>query len=257
MTKPTDYERIAADYDANADRLQIPVDTVLESVLAQGGRRMLDLACGTGNYSRVQQTALGQMAVQWHGLDASPAMLGVAAGKVQSHLVNGRSETLPYASETFAYIACNFAFHHFPDKTGALKEISRVLIPGGRLRLQNLCPEKMTDWWVYRYFPETIALDEPRFWSLAQIETGLGACGLTVEMQVEMTETAVSLEKLLADARRRDISQLALLAEPAYLAGLARLDAAYQADPQTTVIDYFAMLWCYADKRGDDAGSGG
>ena len=68
--------------------------------------------------------------------------------------VHGDSAALPFASGSFDFVSCQYAFHHFSDKTGMLREAFRVLRRGGRYALYNMCPQESDDWLYYAYFPE-------------------------------------------------------------------------------------------------------
>lgn len=100
------------------------------------GVTLLDLACGPGIYTRpfARQVAPG-LAV---GLDLSPAMLSYArrnaraAGLRNLALVRGDALQLPFAGARFDVVNCCGALHLFPDADRALREVCRVLRPGGR-----------------------------------------------------------------------------------------------------------------------------
>ena len=51
--------------------------------------------------------------------------------------MHGDSAALPFASSSFDFISCQYAFHHFRDKAGMLREAFRVLRRGGRFALYN------------------------------------------------------------------------------------------------------------------------
>ena len=73
------------------------------------------------------------------GLDASPAMLSVARAMAAEEGLSiewheGRAEALPYPDESFNLVS-QFALMFFTDRAGALSEMWRVLIPGGRVAL--------------------------------------------------------------------------------------------------------------------------
>jgi len=97
------------------------------------GDRVLDVACGTG---ALTLAAVGRIrpggAVL--GLDANPEMLAVARRKpadVEWH--EGRAESLPFADATFDAVVSQFGLMYFDDPVTALREMQRVLRPGGRL----------------------------------------------------------------------------------------------------------------------------
>jgi ubiquinone/menaquinone biosynthesis C-methylase UbiE len=100
------------------------------------GDTLLDLACGPGIYTRpfARDVAPG-LAV---GLDLSPAMLRHARERARAGrlgnvaLVRGDALRLPFADGRFEVVNCCGALHLFPDAELALREVGRVLKPGGR-----------------------------------------------------------------------------------------------------------------------------
>jgi SAM-dependent methyltransferase len=240
MNRDTDYSRIFDRYDANPDRHRIAVDAEILRLLKHANRRrilrILDLACGTGNWLAVQMKACASPRVEWHGLDASADMLGVARPKVPAaHLIEGRAERLPYGDGTFDLVAVNFAFHHFGEKDAALDEMVRVLAAGGSLRMNNVAAEHADRWWVHRYFPDSRAIDRNRFWPVEHIVAGLAARGLASEVVFTIDDHPVRLAAKLEEARRRDVSELNLITEKAYRAGLAALARDIAAAPDLEI----------------------
>ena len=223
----TNYAKIASKYDLTRSRRAIGVDPVLVAAVESGTRnqyRALDLGCGTGNYLKAQ-IERGPDSVRWDGLDASPDMIQVARGKLglQAELAIGSVHDLPYADGVFDFIMVRAVFHHFVDKSRALSEICRVLRPGGRLHLRNGAYEYRKQYWVYRYFPETWAIDERRFWPVHRLYEELGERGMRVDGSVHARRYPVDKAEVLLWAHNRDLSQLALLSEDAFRAGLQRL----------------------------------
>ena len=97
------------------------------------GHRVLDVACGTGALTAVvaERVAPGGTVT---GLDANPEMLAVARRKhpaIQWH--DGRAESLPFADASFDAVVSQFGLMFFDDRVAALREMWRVLRPGGRL----------------------------------------------------------------------------------------------------------------------------
>jgi ubiquinone/menaquinone biosynthesis C-methylase UbiE len=97
--------------------------------------RILDLACGPGIYARHFAVAAPRSSVV--GLDLSMPMLREAASLTRDeglrnlHLVRGSAMGLPFGGSRFDLVNCCGALHLFPDARGALREIARVLTPGG------------------------------------------------------------------------------------------------------------------------------
>ncbi len=101
------------------------------------GERCLDIATGTGDLAIM----IAQMEPLIHvtGLDLSQEMLSVAKRKVAERglatrveLVEGNALQLPFPDASFDLVTCGFGLRNFPDLPGALREMRRVLRPGGR-----------------------------------------------------------------------------------------------------------------------------
>jgi ubiquinone/menaquinone biosynthesis C-methylase UbiE len=97
------------------------------------GQRVLDVACGTGVLAReaARRVAPGGAVT---GLDRSEGMLAVAgrqAPEVTWKL--GMAEALPFPGSSFDAVVSQFGLMFFEDRTQALREMRRVLRPGGRL----------------------------------------------------------------------------------------------------------------------------
>ena len=97
------------------------------------GDRVLDVACGTGALTLAADEIVGPSG-SVVGLDANPQMLAVARRKpVKIEWLEGRAEALPPPDRSFDAVVSQFGFMFFDDKAQALREMMRVLRPGGRL----------------------------------------------------------------------------------------------------------------------------
>ena len=101
----------------------------LEQLGDLGGRLVLDAGCGGGLVAR-ELAAAGAEVV---GVDRSLGSLGVARRAVGGHFrpAQGRLERLPFADGSFDAVVAADVLEHLPDLPAAVKELARVLAPGG------------------------------------------------------------------------------------------------------------------------------
>lgn len=92
---------------------------------------LLDLACGSAVVARIASEEVGAAIVRF-GLDLSGERLRAAA-RGSARLAQGNAQALPFRSKTFSLVACQHGLMFFADRSRALREMHRVLIPGGRL----------------------------------------------------------------------------------------------------------------------------
>jgi len=102
--------------------------------------RVLDVACGPGNFTRsfARITQEGLVVA----LDASKTMLAVAVRETESAnvaYVRGDACALPFRDGSFDAICCFAALYLIQEPMRALDEIVRVLAPGGRVALLSSC----------------------------------------------------------------------------------------------------------------------
>lgn len=101
------------------------------------GSRVLDLCCGTGDWTIHHAQVVGPTG-EAVGLDFSENMLKIAEQKVQAAglndsvtLVQGDAMHTDYPDNSFDYVTIGFGLRNLPDKIAGLKEMYRVLKPGG------------------------------------------------------------------------------------------------------------------------------
>ncbi|MET0492695.1 MAG: class I SAM-dependent methyltransferase, partial [Actinoplanes sp.] len=94
------------------------------------GERVLDVGAGTG----VSTEELGRSGAYAVGADLSTGMLRVGRRSGRSvPLVAGDALKLPFGDETFDAVTISFALRNVVDTGAALRELARVVRPGGRL----------------------------------------------------------------------------------------------------------------------------
>ncbi|MEH7117871.1 demethylmenaquinone methyltransferase [Neobacillus vireti] len=100
------------------------------------GSKALDVCCGTADWTIALAEAVGP-AGKVTGLDFSQNMLNVGIEKVkdlgldQVTLIHGNAMELPFPDNSFDYVTIGFGLRNVPDYLQVLKEMHRVLKPGG------------------------------------------------------------------------------------------------------------------------------
>jgi ubiquinone/menaquinone biosynthesis C-methylase UbiE len=100
------------------------------------GERVLDVACGTGIVTRLAAERVGPDG-SVAGLDPNPAMLAVAGESFSAEPPptwhQAHAENMPLEDERYEVVLCGMGLQFFSDRAAGLREIHRVLAPGGRL----------------------------------------------------------------------------------------------------------------------------
>ncbi len=116
--------------------------------------RVLDLACGTCDLALELLRQRPDARVV--GADLSRAMLGLARRKLAHdpiRLVNAPAEALPFRDGSFDAVTIGFGIRNVPDYRLGLREMLRVLRPGGRVViLEFSTPPSKLLWRVYNYY---------------------------------------------------------------------------------------------------------
>jgi ubiquinone/menaquinone biosynthesis C-methylase UbiE len=255
MPRPprVNYDQIAPLYDSQPYRSRATDPQFLtflgESGIESPPMALLDIACGTGNQLIANRAAATDARAV--GIDRSLGMLRQARAKAPEIIwVRADAAGLPFPAQCFDFIGCQFAFPHFPDKAGMLREAFRILRPGGRFVLRNLCPRESVDLLYYEYFPEALVVDLLDYWPADVIAAVMRGAGFApVGDEFEHLRFEVDLTDWLKTVRHRDTcSQLQAIDDDAYEAGMARLARDVAATAPLVRADHLCMLTIRGDK---------
>ncbi|MEN3314855.1 MAG: demethylmenaquinone methyltransferase / 2-methoxy-6-polyprenyl,4-benzoquinol methylase [Acidimicrobiaceae bacterium] len=209
------FDTIAPRYDLLNRMLTFGMDigwrnkTVASLGLAPGSV-VLDLACGTGDLCR----ALAAAGLRPVGVDRSAGML--AAARTTAALVRGDGLHLPVPDGSVDGVTCGFALRNVLDLGAFFTECARVLRPGGRVALLEVCEPAnpvlraghsvyfnkvvplvgglVSDRAAYRYLPKSLAYLPPGPEILALLDEGF------VDTRRRML--SVGIAQLLTGTRR-------------------------------------------------------
>lgn len=159
------FDSIADDYDKLNHILSLDLDKTWRKRALRyitdlkGEGDILDIACGTGDFSI--EIAKHGSELDVTGLDLSEGMLDVMRQKLAKEgleprvrTMQGNAECMPFSCNSFDRVTIAFGIRNFEHREKALKEILRVLKPGGRLVILELSvPSNRFMRWCYcQYF---------------------------------------------------------------------------------------------------------
>jgi demethylmenaquinone methyltransferase / 2-methoxy-6-polyprenyl-1,4-benzoquinol methylase len=165
------FTSIAPRYDLLNHVLSLNVDRLwwrrtarsFAQILAQPDSRVLDLCCGTGDMTFALRKQAGNCCPQVLGADFSHAMLQRARLKsLEKPSQNGNSPTpqwieadalrLPFPDRHFNLVTSAFGFRNLADYDAGLREIVRVLRPGGECGILDFSEPKGVIGHLYRFY---------------------------------------------------------------------------------------------------------
>ncbi|WP_425163755.1 class I SAM-dependent methyltransferase, partial [Candidatus Binatus sp.] len=230
MPPRVNYDHIAPSYDARYapgayDDMQ---EALRAFIMPENPERVLEVGCGTGHWLDV----LRDLVPNIFGLDYSLEMLNKARAKdPHGCLLRATAELAPFRDRTFDVIFCINAIHHFERVDEFVAGARRLLRPGGSLAIFGMDPHHGGDsWCVYDFFPETRTIDLARYPSSGKIADAMLRAGFdSVECRVSGRFAASRVGQAVFDdpeLQRRGCSQMALLTDVQYAAGIQRIKSA-------------------------------
>jgi demethylmenaquinone methyltransferase/2-methoxy-6-polyprenyl-1,4-benzoquinol methylase len=161
------FDNIAADYDKLNHIMSLDIDLIwrrkaLRQIVSPDTKQVLDLACGTGDFSIAiaRRTLRENLSVHVTGVDLSEGMLAVMREKVAREglqemisMQTGDGENLPFGTGSFDRVTIAFGIRNFENREKGLREMLRVLRPGGKLVILELSvPENAVIRWCYNLY---------------------------------------------------------------------------------------------------------
>lgn len=167
------FDSISSDYDHLNHLMSMNVDKTWRKralkyiVPASGHISVMDLACGTGDFSIAIARKMQNNSVSGNimGVDLSEGMLDVMRKKIAAEGLQdmifaelGDGENLHFGSNSFDRVTIAFGIRNFEDKPAGLREMYRVLKPGGKLVILELSvpSNKVLLWFYNLYFKHVL-----------------------------------------------------------------------------------------------------
>ena len=165
------FTSIAPRYDLVNHLLSFNVDHLwwrrtartFADILTQPDARILDLCCGTGDMTFALRRQAGKCSPQVLGADFSHAMLQRARSKTLEkvsqngnftipHWIEADALSLPFPAQHFSLVTSAFGFRNLADYNAGLREIARVLRPGGECGILDFSEPKGVVGRLYRIY---------------------------------------------------------------------------------------------------------
>ena len=160
------FDNVSTNYDFLNRVLTFGLDInwrkkVVRKVAQNNPKQLLDIATGTGDFAIMLAKLKPEKVI---GLDISQGMLNKGIDKIKKRnlqhiieMVQGNSEDLPFTDNTFDAITVGFGVRNFENLNIGLKEIYRVLKPGGVLAiLETSQPEKFPMKQLFKFYSKYI-----------------------------------------------------------------------------------------------------
>lgn len=181
------FSSVARRYDVMNDLMSLGIHRVwkrfaIDLAAVRPGERVLDIAGGTGDLTREFRRQVGAQGLAILA-DINAEMLGQGRarladrGIVDVPLVQANAEKLPFAENSFDCVTIGFGLRNVTDKDAALRSMTRVLKPGGRLLVLEFSKplssglSRLYDEYSFRVLPllgRFVANDEASYRYLAE-----------------------------------------------------------------------------------------
>jgi SAM-dependent methyltransferase len=219
-----DYDNISRIYDISREANAETVEKLVRVLHVDCDSVLLDVGCGTGNYT----ASLQQVAKSVMGIDISLGMIEQALTKFPAvRFICGDITSLPFNSETFDGAFAIQVLHHVKSKEIFLREAHRVLRKGAYLAIHSCSHEQMQAFWFYHYFPKGLEVDLARIPDSGEIAWLFERAGFSnVGIEICYRDLAVAHEapeRYLDKNYRDSISTFALITKKDIQLGCKKL----------------------------------
>jgi len=177
------------------------------------GLSVLDVGCGLGG----KTVAYTEEGADAFGVDISKEHIAVSVGFAASrgrkaHFVVGDAASLPFTDRSFHFVVANDSMEHFSDPDRAMADLSRILVPGGRLFLfftpwRSPLGSHLYDYirmpWCHLLLPESVIEEVLRIVlrKRGERDAAAGASALMTEYRSELNRITIGRYRRIVEGR--------------------------------------------------------
>jgi ubiquinone/menaquinone biosynthesis C-methylase UbiE len=210
LTPADQFDRVARSYAAGQAR-RLPVHEAIALLRPRSTDHALDVATGTGAlaWALAQETAVSV------GVDVSPGMLGVALAahpraRRRSVFLLNSAESLAFGDASFEIVTCSRALHHMAGPVQAVREMTRVLRPNGRLLIiDNVTHERPSLAAVHNRLEVMRDPSHARTLPASELQSIVLAAGCRIE-SFSVKESTRAVDRWLDDAEAQTAARRAV-----------------------------------------------
>jgi len=202
---------------------------------------VLDLGSGTG---RLSPGLAEEFQGRVYGVEPSDRMRAAAQQHPGVTYLRGSAEQIPLPEASVDAVLMFLSFHHFPDQLQALREVHRVLRPGGVALLRSQFSDVMPDLFWYEYFPSARAVDAAMYLSVGEAKALATEAGLVPDEDVVRitAEEPRTFSESYQRLSHRAFSTFEYLPEDEVGPGFERFAADAEQDPDRLMPVYSATM---------------
>lgn len=217
------YNEICKIYDdVREGEIQV-INGLLDEFNFDVDSRILDIGCGTGNYTDIMQKITKS---KTYGVDQSEGMLLKAREKNEKiNFVKGDALSIPFENDFFDFIYMTDVIHHISDIDKMFFEIYRVLKPNGKVCISTQSHRQIDLRYMSYFFPRTSIVDKNRYPDIDEIVENAkkNRLDLLKERIVDEGTEVMLGEGFLELVEKRGYSMLHLISDEEFKEGLEKV----------------------------------
>ncbi len=244
--QPVNYDEISKIYDDVREGDIVLINHFLQELPPDGALNILDIGCGTGNYTDLLQKVTQAKHYHVYGIEPSEGMINKARQKNSQVIFQQASaDHIPCEADFFDFVYMTDVIHHIPDIRKMFSEIHRILKPGGKACIVTQSHRQIEARPIAQFFAGTIRVDQRRYPDIEEVvATAQFGHLIHLKQEILFAGEVVELDSdFLELVRKKGYSMLHLLTEVEYQTGLSKLENALQTGPIQARAAGETLIW--------------